>query len=824
MFRPRFLHNLRSILWIFCAAFIPLAIFGLYWANNIGLPANWRNALEQEISKHGAYVEIGSLTYIPLQGFVARDLRIFAEAERENEISRLERVQLVFDNTRLAGGEFKLSKVQLRNASLSLPVDTKQPAGESLHFSQIYGTIYMSGKGRIEARDTRAKVGGIDISLNARLFTKSSEGHDPDYDKDEGRRREFVANILNELQHWNFNEESPPKVYVDLTGDLSDRETIKANFHIEAPSMEKKEYALENLQASGLLDNNLLTISDFSANDDRGTLEGHADYQLEAREGRIDIDSSINIPKLLESWLSIPAKLELLAGGKQQIQAAGTFDLKDLGAPVVRLTGHAKCDSIRFRGISFDSLDSWFSFQNGSLFLRDMVFTRPDGRAKGKVLIEGKDVRLALRSTFPAKLYKPLFIGKPLEKIISNFSENKDPRIDLNLEGSFKLGDRFSWKYTGSGVLRNYSYKGVPVKRAACSFNLDHSALDFYDGTVTFDYSKYPLRKTFNGPLQAKAKVSRIRYEGADKLVRVESVEGNFWAAPMVRFFAPKIADGLEQYRFHRPPKLSGSGIVDVTPQGRTNLTVNFSSPGQADYKFLGKNLTLSKPSASVVIKNDNVKISNLTVEAFGGDVSGNFLQSGKSKLSGEIQWSKLGMNGLSSTYGFDMDGGGDLTGRMDFSLIGGEVSSMEGEGLVALEDGELFSVPIFGPLSPVMSAVLGNKRGVQKARAAFATFNIRKGILRTRDFQTRTNSIQFTGDGSIGLEEKDIDFTIRLNARGFLGIITLPLRPFAGLFQFRGTGPIADAEWENVHFTSPPEEQNELLLAPPPKATIVEE
>jgi hypothetical protein len=36
----------------------------------------------------------------------------------------------------------------------------------------------------------------------------------------------------------------------------------------------------------------------------------------------------------------------------------------------------------------------------------------------------------------------------------------------------------------------------------------------------------------------------------------------------LVRLFAPKVADSLEVYRFHRPPELAGSGVVDVTPQG----------------------------------------------------------------------------------------------------------------------------------------------------------------------------------------------------------------------------------------------------------------
>jgi hypothetical protein len=73
-----------------------------------------------------------------------------------------------------------------------------------------------------------------------------------------------------------------------------------------------------------------------------------------------------------------------------------------------------------------------------------------------------------------------------------------------------------------------------------------------------------------------------------------------------------------------------------------------------------------------------------------------------------------------------------------------------------------------------------------------------------------------FTGDATADLNRTTLDMTIRMNARGLLGVITLPLKPFYGLFQFRGTGPLKEPKWDNVMFTSPPESQKERLLAPP--------
>jgi hypothetical protein len=825
MFRFHLVRNLRTAVWLLLFALIPLGAGALYWANQTGLPEEWREAIEKEISKHGAHVEIAALTYVPLQGFVAQNVRVFAEPERVHEISRFERVQLVLDNASLARGEFRLRKAELRNARLSLPVDPRKPSGEALHFTGLYGTILMSGKRLIEIRDARGEVGGIRIALTAKLLGRDSSKQGEDDERNEGRRREMIARILEEMEHWDFGADTPPSVRVELGGNLSDKGSLRADFHIEAPWLEKKQYRLTDVKAEGSVSGYLLDISSSSAKDARGAVSGRADYQLIRRAGRFDIESSIDIPRLLKSWLGAPLKGELLIGGGQRIHAAGDVDLSDPAHPKATLTGHAHCEALMFRGVTFDTFDSWFSWQDGGLFLRDMKLTRPDGKAEGKLLMEGSKVRIALHTTFPVPLYEPFFIGQPLEHVIADFSENENASAEIFIEGSFDLRDIYAWDYTGHGTVKNLSYRGVPVVSGGARFKVNHDELDFTEGSVTFDYRDYALRRAFKGPARGSATVGRIRYDAASKTVEVGDVKGDFWAAPMVRFFAPPVADELERYRFHTPPSLSGSGVIDVTPQGRTNLTVNFSTPGKADYEFLGKNVTLLEPKATVTLRGDEVRISGFSANAFDGAVAGDIVHSGKSNLTGELRWTKLAMAGLSSTYGFEMKGGGLLTGRIGFEITGGDVKTMNGEGLVALEGAELFSVPIFGPLSGVVSTVLDDRRaGFERANAAFCTFDIRKGILRTRDFQSATTSVTFTGDGAVDLEGKTIDFTIRLNARGLLGLITLPLRPFYGLFEFRGTGPIDKTEWENVHFTAPPEEQNDLLLAPPPKAMVVEE
>jgi len=824
MFRLKFIRNLRTAVWLFFFALIPLTLLGLYWANKTGLPSTWRTAIEQEISKRGIYVEIGSLSYIPLKGFVASKVRVFAEEKRVNEISKLERIQLVLDYASIANGNFRLRKIELRNAELTIAVDPNEPTGDALKFTKIFGTVLIPNEKSIEIRNTRGNIGGIDVTVNAKLQTKNQSKERQNDFKNDGKRREMIAVILKELDHWKFNTESAPKIQIDLEGHISKKETLKGQFYIQAASAEKNDFELSNITGTGNLALNLITITELSAEDSRGKITGNADYLITNEDGRFSLESSVDITRLLDAWFSTPFQINVLNGGSQKLSLNGDFNLSNPTKPDVNLTGKAVCESIMFRGISFDSLETWFSFQEGKLFLRDIKITRPDGQAVGKALKEGNLVRLKLNSTLPVSLYKPFFKGQPLEMIIGDFKENPKAMCELSIEGSFDTKNRFAWAYTGSGKLMNVAYRGIPFHSAACSFKLNTHEFDFFDGKVDFDYTNYELRKRYEGPTSGKASIQRIRYDSKSNLVGIEKISGVFWAAPLVRMFAPKIADNIESYRFHRPHTISGSGQVDVTPLGRTDLTVKFSTENKADYKFLGKDLTLTKPSATVHVRNNEVDVTNLSSEFVGGKIQGKFSNQSGSKLSGELSWTKIDVLELSNVYSLKMKTGGNLTGRIEFTITGGDISTMNGEGLIAMEDGELFSVPIFGPLSTVASKVVNDKRlGHERAKDAFCNFTIQKGIAQIRDFETSTTSVRFTGDGGIDLSAQTINFTMRLNARGLLRLATIPLMPFYGLFQFRGTGPLKEPVWENVHFSSPPDKENTILINPP-KAKAVRE
>lgn len=824
MSRLHITRNLRSLAFLLIVS----AIFGacglLWWANHTGMPETWRALLEREVAKQGAYIKIGALTYIPLRGVVASDVHVFSDAERHHELSRLERIVLDFDKASLARGKINLTKLELKDARLSLPVDPKDPATEVLEINGINGSIFMPGNRRMEVRNASGTIEGIQVTLDAQMIGYRQDVHSPPNDQNEGERRALLAHVLDELKLWTFDAKHPPALHIHVEGDINERSSIIAKLTLRSRGVEKNGHLLDDVSADAEMVGDILTISSLRASDSSGLFDGRIDYNIAARDGRFDVSSSLEVPQLLKAWIGLPMVQEVEIHGKQILEAEGDFRLNEHNIPEIRTTGHARCDNVVLKGMPFQMIESSFSWRNNQLFLRDLSIARADGEAHGKVMIQWPHVRLALSTTLPVPVYKPFFTDQPLEIVMNDFSTRKGAALNVHLEGNFDASDHTSWEYKGGGNIQNYNYKGVPINHADCQFSLNHQELDFHDGTVVFNYEHYPLRNAFDGPKQGTAKIGRIRYNAPIKMVEVEGVTGEFWAAPMVRLFAAPIADSLDQYRFHRPPFLKGSGVVDVTPEGRTSLDVAFSSDHPADYVFLGENLTLDQPRAKVAIRGDRVSINDLTLKGFGGPVAARFDYLGKGKLEGEVSWTKLSLPDLTSTYGFQMKGGGNVTGRIRFSLTDGKVESMNGQGLLAMEGAELFSVPLFGPLSHLISGALNNDHaGFQQAKNAFFTFGIKNGVLSSDDFKTSTTSLNFTGDGSVNLKDRTLDMTMRMNARGLLGLITLPLRPFYGLFQFRGTGPLKETKWENVMFTSPPETQGQILLDPP-KAKIVPE
>lgn len=823
MRRLRIIHRLRTLAALlgFCAL---LAVAGLlWWANQTGLPDSWRTEIEKALAAQGLHADIESLRYRPLRGIEAAEVTVYADQTRQRVVAQVNAVEVVVDRTKLARGIVRVRRLDLRGGSLRLSMDPDDPHSKVLDVRHASGRVLMPGGRRLEVIDARGEVGGIRIEFQALVLGYRPSADRSDQAGEEARlyRRQILARVIEMLEPWRFDRAAPPVIQIRVEGDLDDPRSVRADLALKGENLEHGGVALERIAARGEMRGRLLVLDSLEVEDAGGALRGRLEFDMATRDGRFDARSNLALPVLLREAKAAAWLRRFSFEARPDLELRGTVRWPEDEAPSFQITGHLKAQDLRFGSYSAARIESDLSWNGTHTFLDKIVLTRPDGTLRGRVLIAPDLVRYEVSTDLRPSVWRSLFDTVPLGKILADFGETDRTTVEARISGRFKPGSPHEWMSEGTARANHMSYRGIPFREARVTMDLDHDFLDFTKGEVLFDYGAYPLRKAYRGPSSGRATVGRVRFNREPSTLTLEGIQGDFWPAPVLRMFLPTVADHLEEYRFHRPPELRAGGVIGLfRGASKTDFRVTCRSTGAMNYRFAGKDLKLSGLSTTVLVKPKVTEVRDLAFRLFDGPMRGSFdilPESGGQRLQGELDWTRLSMPELSEACGFETKAKGKVTGRINFSHKGKGSEGLDGEGLIALEEGELFSVPIFGPLSPVLSAVLANRKvGFQDARDAFCTYQIEDGVLRTNDFLTTTPSMVFTGDAVADLNRSMLDMTIRMNARGLLGVITLPLKPFYGLFQFRGTGPLREPKWDNVMFTSPPESQKESLFDPP--------
>lgn len=837
MIRIRIIHRLRTVSAVAVFALILGAVGVLWWANYTGLPPSWREGIEKALAANGIHAEVASLRYLPLRGIEAGEVVIYTDASRTRVGTRLEKLILDVDRTKLARGDVRIDQLNLSGAKVTLAADPQDPDSKFIEIEDLQGRIKFNGERGIEISNASGTVSGIRLELNAimQLYKAGRQLTQEELEYAQAERKRILESIVDALDSAEIQAETPPVVRIDARGDLESQESLRVAITIQGKDFKSRDLALNEIYFRGELHGPLLVVHEGRVKSaDGGMLTGQMEYDLNNQAGRFDFQSVISFKKLI-GQLRIPLPEELPSfGAPPRVNAHGEFK-RVKNDWEYNVMGDVELKEPSFHQFSadwvttrFSMAGSFFSVDNWRLLLEDLSVANKGRELNGRAFFDSGIIRYQATSDLPAAFWQNIIQFEPLSTILDDFTPGDAATAAITFEGQANIHDPKDWYFRGAASVTNTAYRGTPCHSASVDMDFDHSKLLFSNGEADLDFTDYVLRKRNGGPVSGKVTVKSVKWSPADLTIEIDDLEGRVWPAPVVRMFAVEVADHLESYKFHGTPSIQADGIIGFEESlPKQSLRVRFSSDKPANYEFLDSDLTLYAPRGTVQILPDRVTVSSLSFGVFGGKVRGNLmsgLQGGrKQRVSGELDWTKLQMSQIADTYKFESEPKGNLTGRMEFSLNGEDVSGLNGNGVIAWEETELFEVPMFGPLSPLISAVLGKRfGGFQEANSAFCSFRVKNGVFSTADFLTTTTSLVFTGDGSADMNAKTLDFTIRMNARGFLGVITLPLRPFYGLFQFRGSGAIENPKWENVIFTSPPPEQESQLLKPP-KARAVE-
>ena len=819
--RIRIIHRLRVTMALLGFLALVGAIGGLWWANHTGLPDSWRTKIEQALANQGIHADVASLRYRPLRGIEAGEVVVYTDENHSRVVARLHELVLDIDRSRLSRGEVKIDRLDLAGARVSLAADPEIPDSETLEILDAQGRILISDGRQLEIQKASGMIGGVRLEFDGVLamYHPRPTPSEEDIAYARAQRRKLLTSVIDALEKWGPESNSPPVVRIRASGDLEVPASLRASLEVQGVGMKSHSLEINHLDLRAEVRGSAIVLNQADIGTSNGSLSGRGEFDMAKNSGHFETSSNLDATALLVS-LELPVPEQMPSYGKPPIiDVHGSFSKVDEQWKL-RLIGNIEVDQPRFKHLSADRAVTAFSWEGKQLFLEDLEISQGEHRITGRAFITPEKVLYEAKTDLPPEFWQNAILIQPLSTVLDSFAGSEETTVSVDFHGSANPKDKHDWFFQGDASATNISYNGVLAKRAKVNLDLNHDRLNFNKGEVEFDYRDYPLRKAHGGPDIGFINVDLIRYDREPSVVIVRNLKGEAWPGPIARTFAPKLAEDLEIYGFHSNPALEANGIVGVKDGiSKTDLTVRFATAKPANYEFLGSVLTLNAPKGMVRVLPGKVKVSELNFELFDGLVRGSLdsATTGERSIIGELDWTRISLPELSEAYDFESRPKGLVTGRLDFSLQGEDVAGLDGNGHVALEKGELFEVPIFGPLSPVISTVLGRRKaGFQEANEAFCTFTLKKGVLNTLDFRTATSSIIFTGDATVDLSKQIMQMTLRMNAQGLFGVITLPLKPFYGIFQFRGIGPIEEPEWKNVMFTKPPKQQEETLLEPP--------
>ena len=121
------------------------------------------------------------------------------------------------------------------------------------------------------------------------------------------------------------------------------------------------------------------------------------------------------------------------------------------------------------------------------------------------------------------------------------------------------------------------------------------------------------------------------------------------------------------------------------------------------DYVFLGKTLPVENVRARSLFTDDRLQLSDVQGALFSGAIKGTAdisLARGDPHYHANLAVEGIDFPRLTNLYFNYRTAQGHMSGDYDFTGLGDNARAMRGSGKIRVDNGDVFAIPVFGPLS----------------------------------------------------------------------------------------------------------------------------
>ena len=746
---------------------------GWYLAKK-GFGRKWRGLVVEELHRHGVEASVRRLTLDPLRGLVAQDVRIFDYKNRENTIAQISRISLDVNYAALLQHQPFLSAIDIRNAQVSLPLPKgADPNAPHAEIRNLHAHIYFPPE-QIYVSQADGIFCGIRISATGQLIKrKDYQPSNQITEEDWLRRLSILQRVVSELKQFKFSER--PHLQIKFSGDVAELESARVEGALQAGPFQRGNYQVRKLNVAGEFVDQTLSIRQCELQDDLGAFSANATWRRPANEVQFQARSSLNLRPLLESvgLASIVSDINFLAAPRFEI--SGTAKLGE-GPPRWQAIGHAALDRFAYKGISFLGANAEFSWDGERTMVRDIHVRHQSGELVGRLLDAPNDFRIDLSSTIDPNALRGL-APVDLRDFVNDWDWPHVANVQLVIRGSSAAPA--TWKGDGTLQMERGRFRTI-------GFNSATTNIHFGAGAVTYE--------NFRVIRDEGVVTGTFVYDFAHHETRMSNVVSNLRMTEAIYWVDPNLLKVVTPYKFQKPPTITTNGVYQFHGGKNTRLEINIDSAAGMDYVFLGRTLPFDRIKAKLLLTNDRLQIFELNGAIFSGTLQGNAdisLAKDDHRYRATMTADRIDFPRLTDLYFKYKTSTGSMNGRYDWTGIGSDARSMSGKGEMEVRNGDVFAIPLFGPLSDILNKLMPGV-GYRVARKANMSFTIKDGVIRTSDFHVDAGVFGMVGQGNAHFLEDKIDFDVRIDASG-AGIFLNPLYKF---FEYKAEGSLKKPDW----------------------------
>ncbi|PYI49623.1 MAG: hypothetical protein DMF10_01075 [Verrucomicrobia bacterium] len=728
------------------------AIFGIigggYYLAKRGFGREWRSRVVEELHKRGVEAYIGRLTLDPFRGLVAKNVRIFDYKNRENTLALLSEVSLDINYAALIHHQPFLSALDVRDAQITFPLKTAGGRADRAQLTDFRAHVYFPPE-QIYVSQAEGILCGIRISATGQLIKRDNYQPSPPISPEEWQRHLSIAQrVLNELEKFRFPV-AAPSLQLKFSGDIAEIEKAHVEATLHGDRLQRSRYEMRDLSAAAEWNNQHLNIAHCEWSDRNGRFAARADWNSKTNTADFEARSSLNLKAFLDAFgLGGPfAGTEFQSPPLVEISGSVNFGPERFRPKII---GHAAFGQFTYKKTRFSDLTADFSWDGERTLVRDLRVRHQTGQLKGDLFDAPSDFRLNIESTISPDAVRPL-VSVELGEFLREWQWQRSPAVRLEIRGTDRNPE--NWRGEGTVALGRSRFQSAWMNSA-------DTKIHFADGALTCE--------DFHVARDEGTGTGSFAYDFKKHEVRVSNIKSSLNPAEAIFWIDPKLPKTVAPYKFRRPPAVTANGV----------------------YQFRGGKNTRGR----LLYTNDRLQITDLRGALLGGTLRGNAdisLARNDPHYRARVSVSELNFPSLTDLYFNYKTAQGVLNGTYDFTGLGTDWRTMRGDGKVEVSNGNVFAIPIFGPLSGILNAIVPGS-GYSIARNATANFKVAKATFHTDDFEAAGALFSMLGHGDIHFLDDKLDFSLRLNMKG-PGVL---LTPMYKLFEYAGTGSLKKPDW----------------------------